>query len=147
MQRAAAKVRREAAVPPVAERGRRSSSAQPGAMRLSPRLPASSPATSSLAGILTPAATSAWPDGLAARAATSSGTKQLASEGERSGEAQSEEQVGGPGDANSQSTAAEAEEEVSDELQADIQVSNSTTTPQSPIKVSPSARRWLGLLC
>ena len=133
--------------PPVAERGRRNSSAQPGAMRLSPRLPASSPATSSLAGILTPAATSAWPDGLAARAATSSGTEQLASEGEISGEAQSEEQVGGPGDANSQSTAAEAEEEVSDELQADIQVSNSTTTPQSPIKVSPSARRWLGLLC
>ena len=127
MQRAAAKVRREAARPPVVEEGRRSSSAQPVAVPLSQRLPACSPATSSLAGILTPAAASARPDALAARAATTLGTEQLASEGKRSGEAQLKEQHGGANNANSQSTAAEAEEELSTELQADIQVRKSIT--------------------
>ena len=109
------------------EQGCRSSSAQPVAVPLSQRLPACSPATSSLAGIVTPAAASARPDGLAARAATSLGTEQLASEGKRSGEAQPKEQHGGANNANSQSTAAEAEEEVSGELQADIQVRKSIT--------------------
>ena len=132
-------------MPAAVAEGRRSSSAQPGAMPLSPRLPACSPATSSLTGIPTPAAASARPDGLAARAATPLGTQQLASEGERSGEAQPEEQHGGAGNANSQSTAAEAEEEVSDELQADIQVRQSTTTPLIPDQ--SSGKVFLGLLC
>ena len=146
VQRAAAKVRRQAAVPPVVGEGCRSSSAQPGTTPLSPRLPACSPPTPSLAGIPTPAAASARRDGLAARAATPVGTEELASEGERSGKAQPEEQHGGASNANRQSTAAETEEEVSDELQADIQVRKSATTSQLLINALTMARCWLGLL-
>ena len=135
-----------AAVPLVVEEGRRSSSAQPGATPLSSQSPACSPATSLLAGIFTPAAASVRRDGLAARVATWLGAEQLASEGAMSRGAQPEEQHGNAGNANSQSTAAEAEEEVSDELQADIQVRKSVTTPQSLTEALTVARRWPGLL-